>query len=131
MVDSAKLQCLLLPKFCYYEIGRSGPELHYQFVLDERLGIPLPVLTHDWEEYSREEQAQMLMIWETIRARIPDRIIALEKEINEKQAQLFQEEDFEISCRLNHEIAELASVINDLNIWFRVQQDVDTGRTHQ
>jgi hypothetical protein len=67
---------------------------------------------------------------EEIRATIPDRIIQLEAIIIEKQKQMFEEENFARSCELNSEIHELASVINDLNIWFRVQQDYET-KTHQ
>ncbi|WP_204516801.1 hypothetical protein [Brevibacillus fulvus] len=84
----------------------------------------------DWEEYTAAERSEILLEWETIRAKIPDRILALEKVIITKQDQLFEEEDFERSCELNSEIAELASIINDLNIWFRVQQDYDT-KPHQ
>jgi len=104
--------------------------LRYQFVLDDRLGIPLPALSYDWHEYTSQERADILLAWEEIRSRIPDRIIQLEKIINQKQAQLFEEEDFIVSCQLNSDIAELASIINDLNIWFRVQQDHDT-KIHQ
>ena len=54
---------------------------------------------------------------------IPDRIISLEEIINTKQAQLSNETNFELSCQLNHEIADLASIINDLWLWFRTDQD--------
>jgi acyl-CoA reductase-like NAD-dependent aldehyde dehydrogenase len=104
--------------------------LRYQFAYDERLGIRLPVLYHDWEDYSPEERATILLKWEEIRAKIPDRIIQLEAIINKKQAQMSEEENFARSCELNSEIHELASIINDLNIWFRVQQDYET-KTHQ
>lgn len=104
--------------------------MRYRFVLDERLGIKLPALDMDWDDYTPAERAQMLLEWEEIRAKIPDRIIDLERIINEKQARLAVEEDFDCCCRLNSEIAELASIINDLNIWFRVQQDYDTSRAH-
>ncbi|WP_051567438.1 hypothetical protein [Brevibacillus borstelensis] len=100
--------------------------LRYEFVYDERMGIRLPALQHDWEEYSPGERADILMEWEEIRSTIPDRIIKLEAMIIEKQTQLDVEEDFPRSCQLNSEIHEIASIINDLNIWFRVQQDYDT-----
>jgi hypothetical protein len=100
--------------------------LRYQFAYDQRLGIRLPVLSCDWDEYSADERCDILLEWEEIRAKIPDRILQLETIINEKQEQLFEEEDFARSCELNSGIAELASVINDLHIWFRVQQDYDT-----
>ncbi|WP_400163995.1 hypothetical protein ACAF76_013005 [Brevibacillus sp. TJ4] len=104
--------------------------MRYQFILDERLGIPLPHLRLDWEEYTGEERADILLEWEEIRATIPDRILKIEEVIIEKTRQLSEEENFARSCELNNEIHELASLINDLNIWFRVQQDHDT-KTHQ
>ncbi|MBO8163202.1 MAG: hypothetical protein H0Z34_05675 [Brevibacillus sp.] len=89
------------------------------------------MLYHDWEAYTAEERAQMLLIWEEIRAKIPDRVKELEGIIADKQQQLAREEDFARCCQLNSEIAELASIINDLNIWFRVQQDYDPAPAHQ
>lgn len=44
------------------------------FSVDERLGIPLPNLTKAWEDYLEKEQQEILVFWETIRGRIPDRI---------------------------------------------------------
>jgi hypothetical protein len=104
--------------------------MSYLFKLDERLGIPLPSLTKQWDDYSKETQAVILLEWEQIRGKIPDRIQLLEKEINLKQAQLETEEDFKHSCLLNSEIAELASIINDLWIWFRAIHDV-SNKVHQ
>jgi len=91
------------------------------FVYDERLGIRLPRLEHEWDTYSKETQALILAEWEKIRGTIPDRIQELEALIVEKQKQLEQEEDFSVSCQLNDEISELASIINDLSIWYRTQ----------
>ncbi|WP_425414357.1 hypothetical protein [Paenibacillus ginsengihumi] len=102
----------------------------YSFVMDERLGIPLPELQKDWEEYSPAEQADMLLQWEEIRGTIPEQIKRLERVIVHKQNQLNVEDDFAHSCRLNSEIAELASTINDLHLWFRVNQDMSAARTH-
>ncbi|WP_396136212.1 hypothetical protein [Brevibacillus brevis] len=84
----------------------------------------------EWESYSDEERADILLEWEEIRATIPDQIIRIEAVIIEKTKQMSEEENFLRSCELNSEIHELASVINDLNIWFRVQQDHDT-KVHQ
>lgn len=97
--------------------------MSYEFKHDDRLGIALPVLDKEWEEYSQQEQAQILLEWEAHRSDIPEQIKIIERIINTKQEQLNVEEDFPRSCQLNHEIAELASTINDLNIWFRIQQD--------
>ncbi|MBD8068973.1 hypothetical protein [Bacillus sp. PS06] len=95
---------------------------HFQY--DERLGIEIPALSKHWEEYNKDEQQGILLMWEGIRGRIPDRIADLEKVINEKQAQLGNELDFPKSCVLNSEISELASIINDLWIWYRSNQKV-------
>lgn len=96
----------------------------YHFVYDRRLGIQLPKLADHWEHYHKETQEKILMEWETIRGTIPDRMKQLEEEINRKQAQLYEEENFERSCRLNSEIADLASTINDLWIWYRTNQKI-------
>ncbi|WP_407922539.1 hypothetical protein [Brevibacillus choshinensis] len=84
----------------------------------------------EWEAYSTDERADILLEWEEIRANIPDKIIRIETVIIEKTRQMSEEENFNRSCELNSEIHELASVINDLNIWFRVQQDHD-AKVHQ
>lgn len=99
--------------------------MNYAFVPDGRLGIPLPELQVDWEELSAAEQADILLQWERIRGRIPNRILDLERMIIEKQGRLDKEDDFPMSCRLNSEIAELASTINDLHLWFRVNQEME------
>ncbi|MCR8843404.1 hypothetical protein NQ117_06890 [Paenibacillus sp. SC116] len=102
----------------------------FRFDWDERLQIHTPVLLCEWEHLSAQEQYKLLMQWEIIRGRIPDRIFALERVIMVKQQALYEEDCFEASCRLNSEIAELASAINDLHIWYRTQQDAD-AKLHQ
>lgn len=102
----------------------GGRKMNQYFSYDERLGIEIPVLQLDWEEYPESTQQLILLHWEERRGAIPDRIALLEQEINRKQAQLYEEEDFERSCQLNEEIAELASIINDLWLWFRMNQEV-------
>ncbi|RFU67717.1 hypothetical protein [Bacillus sp. V59.32b] len=94
------------------------------FSFDKRLGISVPLFTKEWKEYSESEQQDVLLLWENIRGGIPDRIKELEQLINRKQAQLSDEYDFSISCLLNSEIAELASTINDLWLWYRVNQNM-------
>ena len=81
-------------------------EEHFSF--DQRLGIQLPDIQLDWEQYSRQTQAAILFYWEQIRGTIPDRIAELEHTINQKQTQLSDESDFPRSCELNSEIADLA-----------------------
>ncbi|AMM94189.1 hypothetical protein QUF81_10165 [Peribacillus simplex] len=94
------------------------------FTYDERLGIPIPDLNLEWDEYTKGEQQQILVQWENIRGSIPDRIKELESTINRKQFQLSDESNFTKSCQLNSEIAELASIINDLWLWYRTNQGV-------
>lgn len=101
----------------------------YEFVVDERLGIPLPVLDREWDEYGEDDRAKILLRWEQIRGAIPDRIRDLERLIVDKQAELNRETDFPACCRLNTDIAELASVITDLHLWYRVHQDW-SGKLH-
>lgn len=93
------------------------------FSFNQRLGIPIPILK-DWELYNAEQQQQILLEWEKIRGHIPDRIKQLEKLINKRQEELNREENFERSCLLNSEIADLASIINDLWLYYRTEQDV-------
>nr|WP_295969868.1 hypothetical protein [uncultured Bacillus sp.] len=99
------------------------------FTLDKRLGIPVPVINVVWDDLSLETRQSILLNWETIRGKIPDHIFKLENTINIKQEELFEENDFAHSCRLNSEIAELASIINDLWLWFRTNQDI-TEKVH-
>ncbi len=100
------------------------------FTYDPRLKIRIPQLTKSWKVYSLHTQNRVLTEWETIRGHIPDRISELEIEINKKQEELNHEENFERSCELNNEISELASIINDLWIWFRTTQQISTSRIH-
>jgi hypothetical protein len=93
------------------------------FLHDDRLGIPVPALEKDWNEYNMMTQQEILFHWENIRGQIPDRIASLEMEIDHKLTELSNENDFMHSCRLNNEIAELASVINDLWIWYRTSEE--------
>ncbi|MFP7299502.1 hypothetical protein [Neobacillus niacini] len=94
------------------------------FSFDHRLGISVPNIDMEWALYSDETQQAILFHWEKIRGSIPDRIAELENIINYKQAQLSNENDFKVSCKLNSEIAELASIINDLWLWYRANQTV-------
>ncbi|QHW30598.1 hypothetical protein GZH47_06855 [Paenibacillus rhizovicinus] len=102
--------------------------MNHYFSWDDRLGISLPTLNQEWEQYNEAEQTFIVTQWEDIRGTIPDRVIALERVINVKQAELFEEEDFERSCCINSDIADLASRINDLHIWYRMNQELDNKR---
>jgi hypothetical protein len=98
------------------------------FAFNERLGIAVPELDRDWDCYTFEERGSIVARWEIIRGTIPDRVFAFERLINAKQDRLYEEEDFEASCLLNAEIADLASRINDLHIWYRINQEVESRR---
>lgn len=100
------------------------------FEYDERLGIDVPIVEDSWDGLSWGEQALIMEKWEHTRGTIPDRIKELEHTIVTKQNALFEEEQFEASCRLNSEIAELASRVIDLNLWYRVHQDI-SPKNHQ
>lgn len=102
--------------------------MNYTFKYDERLGIRLPELKIEWEQLQLDERERIIMEWEMIRGSIPDRVKELEAVINEKQAMLNVEEDFKVSCQINMDIAELASRINDLHLWYRTHQDVEYKR---
>lgn len=99
------------------------------FSFDQRLGILIPDFPGEWDNYREDIQNEILFYWEQIRGTIPDRIAELEKNINQKQAQLSDESNFIRSCILNNEIAELASIINDLWLWYRANQSV-SGKIH-
>jgi hypothetical protein len=99
--------------------------LNSQFRYSDRHGIRVPCLTNDWEKLNLEHQTAILATWEMIRGNIPEHVIRFEEKIRIRQQQLFEEDDFDESCRINAHIADLASRINDLHIWFRTQQDLD------
>jgi hypothetical protein len=103
--------------------------MNKDFTFDNRLGISIPDLQRSWDLYSIQEQQEILMTWERTRGRIPDRIADLEAIINRKQHELGEENDFPRSCLLNSEISDLASIINDLWLWYRRNQNVTT-KTH-
>ncbi|SFB17493.1 MULTISPECIES: hypothetical protein [unclassified Bacillus (in: firmicutes)] len=100
------------------------------FIYDSRLGIPLPDLNIEFSELAIDVQQEILFKWEKIRGTIPDRIHDIEQIINHKQAKLSVESDFPRSCQLNTEIADHASVINELWLWYRANQGV-TEKMHQ
>jgi len=108
----------------------EGEKLSEHFTYDPRLKIMIPTLDKPWTTYSMQTQNLIVTEWEKIRGHIPDRMIEVEKEITRKQELLNHEEDFDTSCELNREIAELASIINDLWIWFRATQHVSPVKTH-
>lgn len=100
------------------------------FMFDARLGIHVPHITKDWEQYSMPDREAVVTQWEQIRGSIPEKIKEFEAIINAKQLLMNEAEDFVNCCRLNAEIAEMASRINDLHLWFRANQDVSDTKAH-
>lgn len=98
------------------------------FLQDDRLGIPIPCTEKCWEKLNSMTRQTVLYEWENIRGQIPDRIAELEMQINRKQAKLEEEYNFKRCCQLNSEIAELASIINDLWIWYRKHEDMSSSK---
>ncbi|MCD8510449.1 MAG: hypothetical protein LRY73_11675 [Bacillus sp. (in: Bacteria)] len=97
------------------------------FQEDKRLGIALPDLNEPWEKFTLQEQTKILSYWEKQRSKIPDRIKELEKEVKVKTRNMLVENDEKKMIQLNNEIVYLASIINDLNIWFRIEPAI-TGK---
>jgi hypothetical protein len=115
---------------CEKIINLEEWELNEYFTYDPRLKINRPLLNKEWDMYSVRIQNSILAEWEKIRGGIPDRIAELEDKINHKQDALNHEENFKRSCQLNEEISDLASIINDLWIWFRMTQNVSSEKIH-
>jgi hypothetical protein len=109
------------------EGSRMNEDKGFRFVYDQRLGIELPQQDREWWEYSLQAQAEMIERWEAIKARIPDRIKELEKQIDEKHHEISREDDWERVCQLYEEYFAIASVINDLNIWAKVEPGLSHG----
>lgn len=105
-------------------------ELNEYFTYNPRLKIYLPKLDQDWSSYSLHIQNSILADWEYIRGHIPDRIAELEEDINLKQEALNDEDNFQTSCELTEEISDLASIINDLWIWYRTTQQISKAKVH-
>lgn len=103
----------------------------YEFVYNHRLQIPIPELYLEWEQFTEYERREILRQWEEIRGRIPDQIKIFESVINEKQSLLNKEENFQKSCELNTQISEEASKINDLHLWYRLNQEVHVEKSHR
>ncbi|MHA6483654.1 hypothetical protein ACX1C1_17335 [Paenibacillus sp. strain BS8-2] len=96
------------------------------FLWNDRLHLHIPVITQDWEHFSLEQRTEIIGRWELIRGSIPERIKEFEVIINRIQSELDEEENFERCCELTYEIADFASRINDLQIWYRNDQDVES-----
>lgn len=103
----------------------------YYFKYNKRLGIEIPIFNISWEELNQDEQKQILYRWEHVRSGIPDRIKELETEIHKRELQLQIEDNFQTFCQLSEEIADMASKVIDLNLWFRTHEDITPEKVHQ
>lgn len=94
------------------------------FNLDTRLGIELPDLSTSFESLGLDEQEDVLYRWETIRARIPERIMKFEQVIEDILDAVHHEEDWDTIAAYFTEISDYASRIAELNTWRRVDQSL-------
>ncbi len=102
-----------------------GEKMERFFTYDNRLGIKIPALEREWTFYSEKSSAGYppnMGIHSGTDSR--QKFNLLEKSINQKQAALEDETNFIRSCELNSEIGELASIINDLWIWYRTNEEI-------
>ena len=95
------------------------------FMYEERLGIEVPYLEKDWQDYSLNERTSILEKWELMRGRIPAQIAEFESQIESLQNDLHGEEDWDRSLSIMQQVSDYASRINDLNILFRTQPDAE------
>lgn len=103
-------------------LDRKAPQ--YEFKFNERMGIQIPLVYVDWEELPLSDREDIITRWESIRGQIPDRILELDRLVEALQLKVNQEENWEEVCKLFHQISTIASTINELNIWYRKQQEV-------
>jgi hypothetical protein len=109
----------------------GGNWMKHYLIEDTRLGIPVVRISEkEWDDLSFENKQQLLYEWELIRAKIPGRIHEVEAMIIVRQDALSLEDNFETACRLNREIYELASIINDLHLWYRANQEISEKQLH-
>ncbi len=94
---------------------------------DPRLGIELPDLTTPYEELSHTQQEELIAYWEGVRAHIPDQIMKFEQDIEDHLQAVHQEEDWDIVAAHFADISDLASRINELNMWRRVDPSLTAG----
>ncbi|RIV28603.1 hypothetical protein D2Q93_02295 [Alicyclobacillaceae bacterium I2511] len=87
---------------------------------DQRLGIELPDLTTPYDELSHTQQEELIAYWEGVKAHIPDQIMKFERDIEGLLQVVHHEEDWDIIAAHFADISDLASRINELNMWRRV-----------
>ncbi len=63
--------------FCFYVKWRQengGMSMKKYFIYNEHLGIEVPNIQDEWEDISEQAQHSILLKWEQVRGKIPDRI---------------------------------------------------------
>ncbi|MBX6351797.1 MAG: hypothetical protein IRZ10_00570 [Thermoflavifilum sp.] len=95
-------------------------EVSCYFRFDERLGIECPAFDPPFESLPRPIQEAALAYWEKVRSGIPDRIQSFETRINALLARIQETDDWDEITRCFDEISDLATRIQDLNLWARV-----------
>jgi hypothetical protein len=93
---------------------------HPYFRHNDRLCIPLPAFPQPFEEMAPTDQEDVIVVWESIRARIPDRILELEHNIQSHLDTIRETDDWEQIIALFNQISDIASRIAELNTWQRV-----------
>ncbi|MCL6631017.1 MAG: hypothetical protein K6T63_00155 [Alicyclobacillus herbarius] len=96
------------------------------FRYDDRLQIELPHFPVPFASLPPEVQEEVLVTWEKIRARIPERILDLEQRIEHVLQQVHHEEDWNTIAGYFQQISDYASRITELNTWRRVDPSLST-----
>ena len=101
-----------------------GLNNQYEFIFDKRLGIKIPSLKKEWDDYTELEQLEIIHLWELERAKIPDKVKNMENKIENLQDLIF-DIDFDDYLKIHEQIVDLSSAINDLNIWYRTSGELN------
>ncbi|QPC47225.1 hypothetical protein [Mangrovibacillus cuniculi] len=91
------------------------------FVYDQRLDLHVPLKTIPWEKLSNDETKAIEVFWETERGKIPTKIKSLDQKMERIQEYLSKEESFKKACEWNDALSNLASIVNDLWLWYRIR----------
>lgn len=90
------------------------------FVFDQRLDLFVPIKNIPWQALSYDETKAVEVYWETERGKIPTKIKELDRRMEQLQECLSREESFEKACEWNDSLSSLASIVNDLWLWYRI-----------
>jgi hypothetical protein len=106
-----------------YTNASGGVAVYFRY--DDRLQIELPDFPVPFTSLSRDEQEEVLVAWEKVRARIPERILEFERIIEQTLEKIHHEEDWDVIAAHFQEISDYASRINELNTWRRIDPSLD------